>query len=572
MLGGGVKSASQAQAGSAATPSTFYPAVQTSLATRQLALNLSTLDAYLNGRRVVLNPQASVQEGRTLLPAVATAELLAAPYARTRGGLRLGRLEVAPKRRWAARDGRSTPFADIASVQDGTLFIGARAFADAVGATLALDTTQNLLTLTLGQARGEWVKPVARFALTQRAYRLGEPIGLLDYSYDPNGLGLSGVHFEGREEAYFQPGEKTITLTVTNSAGVSSTPYGVNFIVTPDVMDTPLSYALRFEAVGRTFTDPNVLSYPVIIPTSVTDTTTLIVSDSPEAPTTSGLLYAEQINGAARLTAHHLNTLNVPARLVILAGAPSAMPVTLRVTRLGETPTARVVATLGQNSLLDYLSSGPLQALQMQPHDVAPLYASPPLQPGQGLALTMDLFTSGPINLEAYWLEETLAPGKGDPFNVALMRSLPALTADGVHSRGTFSGANRVLDVDASNLPPGRAARIVLADGVIDLHLRGRDALTGSPAELKGNYGVAYSLTLRHAANLALALSPRGGLYAGAISVNGVLQAVPPGGVLVRPDAPLLLARLTGDVTNLEFMPAAGSFLPINLILYPLPR
>jgi hypothetical protein len=86
---------------------------------------------------------------------------------------------------------------------------------------------------------------------------------------------------------------------------------------------------------------------------------------------------------------------------------------------------------------------------------------------------------------------------------------------------------------------------------------------------LKGNYGVTYKITLENALGAAGAFVPKGGLYSGAVSVNGLLTPVPDSGVLYRSDSPMLLFReFKNDQVNLELIPASGSFLPVNLVFY----
>jgi hypothetical protein len=99
----------------------------------------------------------------------------------------------------------------------------------------------------------------------------------------------------------------------------------------------------------------------------------------------------------------------------------------------------------------------------------------------------------------------------------------------------------------------------------------GVDALTGQPVRLRGNYGITYQIMLEGAQNTVGAFSPRGGVYAGAIRVNGLLQPVPNNGVLLRPDNPMIFFRERhNDRILIEFIPASGANLPVNLVLYRL--
>ena len=140
---------------------------------------------------------------------------------------------------------------------------------------------------------------------------------------------------------------------------------------------------------------------------------------------------------------------------------------------------------------------------------------------------------------------------------------------DGRHQRGTFPGAVRSLRVSLSQLP----ARLVIGDGQLDPALTGVDRLTGQPMRLLGNYGLLYDLEVTGTAGTAVALSPRGGLYRGAMNiVDGPLSQtikLPRTGSAVQPNQPVLLWRPKTNRLKIDFIPASGSNLPISLVFYP---
>ncbi|MER3552882.1 MAG: copper amine oxidase [Meiothermus sp.] len=541
------------------------------LATRQLILDLEGGVTYLNGAPVTLNPPPRTQDGRALLPLRETARVLglSVEALNATNGMRLGKLEVYPKLKLARLDGMQVNLSDVGTMQNDTLFVYVRTLEVALGLNTVYDASQRLLTLTYipGVTARDTTRPVARFGTDKREYRIGEPVQITEYSYDPDGQPVL-LNFTGREEAYYTPGPKDITLVVTNRAGKSSDPYTVRINVLPEVLNTPRDYALRYYAPGRTFLDPATLSYPVLLAERLEEPTPMLFSDSPENVSQSGVVYADGVSGPARLLAYHVNTMSVPARLLVLATNGETDPATVQLQRLGETSASRVVAVLGQASLMDFLRSDSKEQLSLQPGQTVMLYASSPLAPGQGLNLMADLVTSGKLNLTLAMIEDSLLPANPSSENLAaLLGGLPNLEPDGIHVRGTFPNAVRNLRVRLN----GTAGRLPLGDGVQDPYIRGVDALTGTVNVLKGNYGVTYRITLEGALGAVGAFSPRGGLYSGAISINGVLMPVPDSGVLYRPDSPMLLFRESrSDQVSVEFVPASGSFLPVNLIFYRL--
>lgn len=541
------------------------------LATRQLVLDLEGGLAYLNGSPIILNPPARLQDGRALLPVREVARVLAVNLENLNHGtqgVRLGKLELYPGLGLARLDGRQVGLGEVGLLQGGVVFVAARTLEVALGATVVFDPVQRLLILTYipGATARDTTRPVARFSADKLEYRIGEPVRIIEYSYDPDGQPLS-LKFTGREEAYFTPGEKIITLVVTNRAGRSSEPFSMRIKVSPEIMFSARDYALRFYNPGRTFPDPEVLSYPILRGDWRDESVPLIVSNSPEEAPRSGVLYADVFGGPARLLAYHLNALPTPARLVVLATNVEAAPVSLKVERMGETAATRVAAVLGQVSLMDFLLAAPGERVNLEPGQTVALYKSALLASGQGLNLMADLQASGKVALTVAMIEEALLPNVSNEGFAALLPLLPNLEPDGIHIRGTFPSALRSMRVRME----GSVGRIVIGDGVYDPHLNGMDALTGQPVQLRGNYGVTYRIALEGASNTVGAFSPRGGAYAGAIGVNGLLLPVPNNGVLFRQDSPMLFFRETqSDQVGIELIPAPGSFLPVNLIIYRL--
>jgi len=541
------------------------------LATRQLVLDFEGGLAYLNGSPISLNPPAMVQEGRALIPVREVARVLGVNLEnlnQAAQGVRLGKLEIYPSLGQARLDGRQVSLNGVGLLRDGVMFVAARTLEVALGATVVFDPVQRLLTLTYipGATARDTTRPVARFATDKLEYRIGEPVHIIEYSYDPDGQPLS-LNFTGREEAYFTPGEKVISLVATNRAGRSSEPFSLRIMVKPEILFSARDYALRFFNLGRNFLDPEVLSYPVLSTDWRDEAIPLMVSNSPEQARCSGILYADVFAGQARLLAYHFNAMPSPARLVVLATNMDAAPLSLKVERLGETAATRVVAVLGQVSLIDFLLAPAGEQVSLEPGQTIALYKSALLATGHGLNLMADLQASGQVKLSVAMIEKRLLPAVSNEGLTTLLPLLPNLEPDGTHIRGTFPSALRSMRVRME----GNVGRIVIGDGVYDPKLTGVDALTGQVAQLRGNYGVTYRIVLEGALNTVGAFSPRGGAYAGAISVNGLLQPIPTNGVLFRQDSPMLFFRETqSDRVGIELIPAPGSFLPVNLVVYRL--
>ena len=559
-------------------------AEQSRLATRQLIWPLDSQNAFVNGSSVVMALPIRVVAGRTMLPLRELARVLNLNLEfvpNVTDGIRLGKLDVYPSLKLARLEGKQIPLADVASIIEGSLYIAARTLEVAITASVSLDNVQRLLTVTVSSEDRLTAQrlPVARFTTDKREYRIGEPVLITEYSYDPDGTPIASLSYVGREEAYFTSGVKTISLVATNRLGRSSEVFAVKIRVTSEVLYSAREYAQRFTPVGKTFNDPGVLSYPALNPQRDDFSSTLLVSDSPEEPTTSGLLLAETILGEARLVAYHTNATPGSGRVLVMVSNLEPDPVAVNLRRFGETTATNIVGVLGQVSLLDFLTDTRLDTLRLEPGGTATLYQSPSFTPGHGINTMMDLETNGQVLVETYFLEDRVRDTLGDlRSSVAqeALRDLPILPLDPNHVRGSFPNSTRQYRLDLSTLALGSSTRLVIGDGLLDPALPGRDALTDRPMTLLGNFGATYKIILENVQGTVGAFVPRGGPYAGAVRLNGAYQPLPDSGVLYRNDLPLMLYRslegnrLPSNRLELEFVPASGSFLPVNFLIYRL--
>ncbi|SEJ45115.1 hypothetical protein SAMN04488058_10890 [Deinococcus reticulitermitis] len=529
----------------------------------QLTLAVDQTTGSANGQEVSLPYAPRNVGGRVMVPLRETAELLAQPVTLVGGQWQLGRLNVDPASGQLWVSGAPQDPANLTTF-GGVVYVSARLLAEGLGANFTADGSGRVLTITALRSGGNPLAPQARFSTDKGVYAPGERVIYTEYPFDPDGADITARRWTGKQDAFFQPGTYTVTLQVTNARGTVSEPFSRTIRVEGPPMDTPLSYALRYAAPGDAFPDPQITAYPALTAQPVpSENYPLLFSDSPEAPSRSGVLYRDTVLGRARLLAYHLNALGRPARLYVLARNVDTRPVEVRTERLGETAPTRIEGQLGQVTLLEYFASSARQTLTLAPGDLAAVYASPTLSVGSGVNVLQDVLTTGRVELTFVMLEDGLPP------TLPVLQSLPELPLDGRHQRGTFPGAVRALRVNLTRLP----ARLVIGDGQLDPALTGVDRLTGQPMRLLGNYGLLYDLEVTGAAGTAVALSPRGGLYRGAMNImDGPLNQtikLPRTGNAIQPNQPVLLWRPQSDRLKIDFIPASGSNLPISLVFYP---
>jgi len=536
-------------------------------ASAQLQASTDQTAALLSGQAARLTNPPRLVQGRTLLPLLEVAALLGQPVSQQGTLLRLGRLSFDSVTQSALLDTTPQPAGSLTDL-DGVLYINARLLADALNANLSFSDDGRSLVLTAVPQGGDPLAPQARFSTDKASYAPGERVVYTDYPFDPDGADIVSRKWSNKRDVYFEPGSYTVTLQVTNARGQVSAPYSRTLTVTGPVMDTPLSYALKYADPGESFPDALVNTYPLVgsssvptVPASVS-ATTLIFSNSPEAPSQSGLLYQDSLSGRARLLAYHLNALSQPARFYVVARNLEPRPLDVTTERLGETAPTRIEGQLGQVTLLDYFADTGQGKVTLQPGESVALYASPTLSPGSGVNLLQDINASGRIELTFALLEGGLPP------TTQVLQQLPYLPADGKHVRGTFPSAVKTIRAQLGSLP----SRMVIGDGQIDPAILGSDVLSGQPVRLSGNYGVLYDIQVSGSSGVAVALSPRGGLYRGAMNVQDgpITQTVklPRSGVALTPDKPTLLWRAQSDLLKIDFVPASGSNLPISLVFY----
>ncbi len=540
---------------------------------RQLVVDIEGQKAFLNGDVVWMSTYPSLVKGRTMIPLREVARVLGIPTSGTEGkvtGLRIGRLEIYPKLKLARVNGTQTTLANVGSYQNDIFYVLPRVFEQTQDAKVQFDTVQRLFTFTTVGALNpsESRLPVAKIVPSKTSFRIGEPISLIDYSYDLDGQPITRK-FTGLKPVYFSAGVREVTLEVSNRDGKVGLPVTVKIIVTEEVLFSPLEYGLRYTPEGEVFDDPNVLRYPMMEQNTQTDSTPLVVSNSPEKVLTSQILYQDTINGDCRVLGYHSNGSPGPMRLLIIGTNLGTEPSLVQVNRLGETSATGMIALLGRISLMDFLLAPAQGKITVESSDSVVLYASSLMQPGHALNLMADISSTQDLSITVAMVEEGLLPTLNNERDIsALIQMLPTAERESFHQRGTFPGAIRTINAKFV----GDVGRIAIGDGVIDPKMEGIDALTGDPQKLAGNYGVTYKINVEGSRGMVGAVSPRGGMYAGAMSVNGLMRAVPSSGSLYRPNSPYLLFRdLVHDSVQIELVPASGSALPINLVFYRVP-
>ncbi|MFZ5900967.1 copper amine oxidase N-terminal domain-containing protein [Desulforudis sp. DRI-14] len=408
--------------------------------------------------------------------------------------------------------------------------------------------------------------PEANFTTAKSSYRIGEPIVYKNFSSDPDGHELS-YKWTNNAMAFFEPGRHTVTLTVTDTLGGTGTAT-VEVLVENEVYYTKEQFYLLYGQNSKVIPyDERVLDFKTVSPDEVRQGNRVLVrSNSPEAIDREGLLYRDTVSGPARVFVHHINQAASEMQVWLIARNTGSSPVEITVSRRGLGGPSSAILQTGRQYLTRYFADNQPSSTSINPGEAVPILSDllPPMKPGSCVSAMADLDLSGPVELSFV----ALAPGKN---LVEQSANLAPLPRDG-HIRGTFGGADREIVV--SERLGRERLRMVFGDPAQDAPAAGIDALTGETAVNHGNYGVVYTVTLeRIYRDLALVMNARGGNFCGALVVNGSPVPVPAESFLPPANAAVIIERVSqGDETVLEFSPPSGSFLPVNLLLLPMPQ
>jgi PKD repeat protein len=417
--------------------------------------------------------------------------------------------------------------------------------------------------------RPENQPPIASFQTDKQVYKIGEPIKYIDLSSDDENA-ITETVWDNNKPAFFTPGEKTISLWVTDQHGLTSQDVKT-ITVTDEVMYTEEQFNQRFTPLGDKYSidGSSVLKMATVPYTFTVSDRSLIASNSPEELTREGILYRDEMNGDFRLFLYHMN--KSPDRLSIYLAATNEndYPVTVNTGAFGKAGPDVYGSWTGKQAAIRYLDSAKLgesSSLTLAPGETKLVLAelgSMPLKPGQTYSAYADLNTSSTVKFTLFAVKQDRNPLEALP-------TLGIITRDAKHIRGTFQGADR--DFQISTVLGTEPQRILFGDNNHDPSLDGRDMLNGVYENNWGNYGVVYHTVVKVKANTLILANGRGGEYSGAFQINGTDVIVANNSMLKNPNEVAVLYR-TGpydEIVEISFITALGSYLPMNLLFIPM--
>lgn len=466
-----------------------------------------------------------------------------------------------PGKNEALIDGAARTMAGVPVVEDGVTLVPVRFLVENLAYEVNYQpAAKNILIKQLPPPNQP---PVAEFEVSKDTVAQGETVVYTDTSFDPDGDELTQAKWTGNERAFFAPGEYEVTLQVKDRHGLWSEPRARVIKVTGEVKMDELTYNLSYPIPGRRMDMSGipVLDMEVLNPVVMMNKEKIMVSNSPETVLRDGILYKDVLSGENRLYYHHLNGSGKTKTIYLVAVNQGKEPVKMTVRKWGTAGPGDPmgVGRLAAYNYLDFKYPNVPRSMELLPGEMAVLNENTgnTVKPNQ---TTHGIFG---VSVEKDLLFAVLAvtsPGQLDNFE----KKLPLLARDGLHIRGTYLRANRTVNV---RLKKSQPARLIIADGEDDSFLYGKD--DDVIYRNKGNYGLCYRINIQTAHRVGVLFSSRGGVFAGAGAWDGKAFNLPGEGILQAREGCVIGVVEPGPETVLEFIPPAGSYLPINLIFKP---
>lgn len=414
--------------------------------------------------------------------------------------------------------------------------------------------------------------PVASFMTDKDEYKMGELITLTDQSSDPDGDKLT-YEWTNRALAFFNPGPVNIQLKVSDGHGHTST-FEKTINITSEQLYNEADFYKLFTPIGDSFDfdGGQVPAWNKLTYNTSSEPVRLIRANSPEKVNQEGVVYRESAMGMTRIMVHHVNNTATNKKIYVLATNNNSYPTKITTNYSGFAGPSLYAEATGQQSLLRYFDSmvkgDKYSEITLQPGQTIPILtdlSNATIKPQHVVSLTSDLTSDYNIDYNVIMIDSTKDP-------IATLPTLPVLDRDGVHNRGTYNDANRLIQVnDVVGTAP---VRLVLGSNADDPNLVGFDPMAGTEASNAGNFGVLYKIRLeRVAPNTLITFNPRGGNYMGPVWVNGTVVGMPNVGSLKTSNQNSVVFR-SGDFegpVEIMFTAASGSNLPVNFLIQPLP-
>lgn len=300
------------------------------------------------------------------------------------------------------------------------------------------------------------------------------------------------------------------------------------------------------------------------------DAPTLLFSDSPEKPSTDGILYADTVEkGKYRLYVYQANGGNQQRKFPVVVFNPGPTNATVTITRRGVVATTSdPYVAIGKQVVADWLTARAPVDVVVPPMSRILLDDDLNARTAKQNELVHAIFDVETSAQLKFTFVSILANGNA----VAQTAGFAVLPADSNHQRGTFPNADITIRA-AMNAQQRGVQRFRLGGGGVDATLQGVDRASpdgGAPQSLVGNYGMLYRIELGVPTTARAGISPRGGPWGGVAREGldgGATNLALPSAAETAGTTDAIVLPQIGVTTKMSLMSAGGSSLPIDVFL-----
>ena len=421
------------------------------------------------------------------------------------------------------------------------------------------------------------IKPVQTIKITsfkteKATYALGEKLQFIWDYHNPNELGIKsqrwryknitvgGSFIAGKPKYLKKAGTYEVSLEIQDEWGNWSNKASCVVKVTHEQIKRNGEYLFTKGRQGDLLDDymnKDYNTFEALKSVEITDTPgTLIISNSPESVSSSGILYRDTIEGEGRLLVHHLNNTSVSKKIMIIANTTENRAIHLTIKNEAIQGPDKNILKTGQTAVREYFKGKLEKGYTIKPGELISIYDSSKeksWENGEVVSGTVDFKSDGPITLTVVSMDVHSS--------LENISKLDVLEKD-VHIRGTFEVIERQYHVDIKDLKnPGK----IVIGGEDKEWLVGKDALTGEVVRNRGNYGLSIKIRLKTLEDMGVIVNARGGSYLGAIKWNKEkIFDVPNEEILSNKKLAALIGRTKASTSvEWDYMLPNGSSAPI---------
>lgn len=356
-------------------------------------------------------------------------------------------------------------------------------------------------------------------------------------------------------------------------------------VATPAALQTALSSASQASVISLSGVNP--LNCPEVSMSQTWDGGKLIFSDSPESPTSRGMLYKDSTLGATatgipnRIYVYHVNNNSSgQMRFSVLIKNNGSVAGTLTVLQSGMAGPSTDYPYVGKLTFSRWLSSTAGSGVSVPAGSTVRLDSS-----FDTLSVTLGYVLHGMWDYTFTQPHTVMICALNPSDNPLTVGPALSVLARDTHVRGTFSSCNKIYDT-------GSGIVIDTAGGIKQYPIGGNDdaAVTGFDNAVStptaetdsGNYGLLYRIHMSTSASdsrkLAFLITPRAGSWGGAVSAEAGILA---GGKFLIPAGTGTFSDETkaavegeynpgsGFTAWAQFMPTAGVSFPVRMLAVP---